>query len=73
MGKGGYSLCNRCSTFIVSCTMVCEGSRTQLIRPRVIGHREGYVLIKCTNSDDVNLILEGGPYSMGDRTIVTCK
>lgn len=45
----------------------------QLVLPKVVANRNGYFLIKCSNVDDINLILNNGPYSMGGRPIMLCK
>lgn len=42
-------------------------------QPKVSANRQGHFLIKFSNSNDVNLILQSGPYSMGGRPVMVTQ
>lgn len=45
----------------------------QLISPQIIGHRDDYLLVKGSNAEDVNLMLQEGSYSMGEGRPIIIK
>lgn len=50
-----------------------KAQRPSVISLKVIVYKDGYFLLKCSNTEDIEVILNGEPYYMGGRAALVKK